>query len=144
MRFRFVTIREEKFFGILERNLNSKKFPITDREKTLIDCAHRPDLSGGSMQLAQALETACSEIDWPKLDGYLKRWGGGTVVKRLGYLVEGLKLPIPEREQCLAEWQKLLSRGISSLEPGAGHSGPVVTRWRLRINVDALSPEGLK
>jgi predicted transcriptional regulator of viral defense system len=144
MRFQFVTVREEKFFGILERNLNSKRFPVTDREKTLIDCAHRPDLSGGGVQLAQALETAHPEIDWPKLDGYLKRWGGGTVVKRLGYLVEGLKLPIPEREKRLAEWQMLLSRGISSLEPGAGRSGPVVTRWRLRINVDALSPEALK
>jgi predicted transcriptional regulator of viral defense system len=130
MRFQFVAIRKEKFFGILERSLNDKKFPVTDREKTLIDCAHRPELSGGSVQLAQALETAYPEMDWPKLDSYLKRWGGGTVVKRLGYLVEGLKLPIPGREKRLAEWQKMLSRGISSLEPGAGQLGPVVTRWR--------------
>jgi predicted transcriptional regulator of viral defense system len=139
MRFQFVTIKKERFFGVLERTLNGKKFFVTDREKTLVDCADRPDLSGGILQLAQALETGYAEIDGPKLDAYLKRWEGGTVVKRLGYLVDRLQIPIVEREQRLAEWQKMISQGISLLEPGAGRSGPVVTRWGLRINVDALS-----
>jgi predicted transcriptional regulator of viral defense system len=70
--------------------------------------------------------------------------GGGMVLKRLGHLVQGLKLTDSGAKKRLAEWQMLLSRGISSLEPGAGRSGPVVTRWQLRINVDALSPEALK
>lgn len=139
MRFQFVTVKEARFFGVLERTLNGKKFYVTDREKTLVDCADRPDLSGGIMQLAQALRTAQTEIEWSKLDAYLMRWEGGTVVKRLGYLVDRLQIPIPEREPRLAEWQKMISRGISPLEPGAGRSGPVVTRWGLRINVDALS-----
>jgi len=139
MRFQFVTVKGDRFFGILERMLNGKKFYVTDREKTLVDCADRPDLSGGILQLAQALETGYAEIEWLKLDAYLKRWEGGTVVKRLGYLVDRLRIPIPERESRLAEWQKMISQGISPLEPGAGRSGPVVTRWGLRINVDALS-----
>ncbi|MDD2695310.1 MAG: type IV toxin-antitoxin system AbiEi family antitoxin domain-containing protein [Anaerolineales bacterium] len=139
MRFQFVTVKEARFFGVLERTLNGKKFYVTDREKTLVDCADRPDLGGGILQLAQALRTAQTEIEWSKLDAYLMRWEGGTVVKRLGYLVDRLQIPIPEREPRLAEWQKMISRGISPLEPGAGRSGPVVTRWGLRINVDALS-----
>ena len=139
MRFQFATIKDERFFGVLERTLNGKKFLVTDREKTLVDCADRPDLSGGILQLAQALETGYAEIEWPKLDAYLKRWGGGTVVKRLGYLVERLRIPGPNRDKRLAKWQKMLTRGISLLEPGAGRSGPVITRWGIRINVDALS-----
>ncbi|MDD5467014.1 MAG: type IV toxin-antitoxin system AbiEi family antitoxin domain-containing protein [Anaerolineales bacterium] len=139
MRFQFVTVKEARFFGVLERTLNSKKFYVTDREKTLVDCADRPDLGGGILLLAQALRTAQTEIEWSKLDAYLMRWEGGTVVKRLGYLVDRLQILIPEREPRLAEWQKMISRGISPLEPGAGRSGPVVTRWGLRINVDALS-----
>ena len=63
MRFQFVTIKEARFFGVLERMLNGKKFFVTDREKTLVDCANRPDLSGGIMQLAQALETGYAEIE---------------------------------------------------------------------------------
>ena len=139
MRFQFVAVKEARFFGILERMLNSKKFFVTDREKTLVDCANRPNLSGGVMQLALALETGYAEIDWPKLDTYLRSWEGGTVVKRLGYLIDRLRIPIPERETRLAEWQKMLTRGISPLEPGLGSSGPVVTRWGLRINVGAFS-----
>ena len=139
MRFQFVKVKEERFFGVLERMLNDKKFFVTDREKTLVDCANRPDLSGGIMQLAQALETGYAEIEWPKLDAYLKNWKGGTVVKRLGYLIDRLRIPIPERESRLTEWRKMLSRGISPLEPGLGSSGSVATRWGLRINVDALS-----
>jgi predicted transcriptional regulator of viral defense system len=141
MRFQFVTVKKERFFGVLERTLNGKKFYVTDREKTLVDCADRPDLSGGILQLAQALETGYAEIEWPKLDAYLERWEGRTVVKRLGYLVDRLRILIPEREPRLAAWQKMISRGISPLEPGAGKSGPVVTQWGLRINVDALSVE---
>jgi predicted transcriptional regulator of viral defense system len=32
-------------------------FKITDREKTLIDACDRPDLSGGILQIAQALRS---------------------------------------------------------------------------------------
>ena len=67
-------------------------------------------------------------------------WQGGTVTKRLGYLVDKLRIPIPEREPHLTDWQRM----ISLLEPGAGGSGPVVTRWGLRINVDALAGKGLE
>ena len=55
------------------------------------------------------------------------------MVKRLGYLVEALKMP--GQEERLARWQGLVTRGISPLEPGAGNHGPVRTRWQVRINV---------
>jgi predicted transcriptional regulator of viral defense system len=138
MRFQFVNIKKERFFGLLERTLNGKKFHVTDQEKTLLDCADRPDLGGGTVQLARALETAKADIEWPKLDRYLARWGGGTVVKRLGYLVEILDLPIAQKEERLDEWQKILTRGVSLMEPGAGEEGPIVTRWQLRVNIDSL------
>jgi predicted transcriptional regulator of viral defense system len=132
--FRFVTVSEAHYFGLAQRSLHGQAICVTDREKTLIDCADRLDLSGGIQQLALALPAAM-DIDWPKLDAYLERWGGGAVVKRLGYLVEHLRLPIPQREQRLGRWQQLLTSGISALEPGAGPAGPIVTRWRLRLNV---------
>lgn len=132
-------MKEARFFGVVERTLNGKKFHVTDREKTLVDCANRPELSGGILQLAQALETSYAEIEWSKLDAYLKRWEDRTVVKRLGYLVDRLRIPIPERESRLAAWQKMVSRGIALLEPGAGGSENVASRWGLRINVDAFS-----
>lgn len=56
--FRFVTVVESKFFGVVKRTLDGKPLYVTDREKTLLDAADRPDLSGGIGQLAQALRNA--------------------------------------------------------------------------------------
>lgn len=136
MRFRFITVREAHFFGVLRRSLDGKPIYVTNREKTLLDAAARPDLSGGIIQLAQALQAAHSDINWTRLDSYLVRWGGGVVVKRLGYLLETLALPIPDRKIRTGRWQKMLKAGISPLEPGMGTDGPTVTRWQVRVNVD--------
>ena len=120
-------------------NLAGKTIRVMDREKTLVDCAARPDLSGGILQLAQALSSSYRQINWQKLDQYLKQWGGGTVVKRLGYLVEALKLP--DQEARLSDWQRLITRGVSPLEPGAGEYGAVRTRWQVRVNVSITKSE---
>jgi len=133
MKFQFVTVIEDHFFGVATVNIAGKTIQVTDREKTLVDCAARPDLSGGILQLAQALRSSSDQIHWERLDQYLEGWGGGAVVKRLGYLVETLK--ITGQGERLARWQGLVTRGISPLEPGAGNLGPVRTRWQVRINV---------
>jgi predicted transcriptional regulator of viral defense system len=140
MHFRFITVKEEHFFGVIRRTLDGKPIHVTNREKTLLDAAARPDLSGGLVQLAQALRATHSDINWPQLDGYLARWGGGAVVKRLGYLLEMLALPIPERETRLKRWQEMLTQGISPLEPGSNARGQTVTRWRVYANVDLGQP----
>jgi predicted transcriptional regulator of viral defense system len=136
MKFQFVTVLAKRFFGINRAQIVGKTIQVTDREKTLIDCAARPDLSGGILQLAQVLRNSKEQIHWERLDQYLERWGGGAVVKRLGYLAEVLEIPLSAER--LATWQRQVSHGISLLEPGAGDLGPVVSRWQLRINIPIL------
>lgn len=133
--FRFIHISDRYYFGISTRQIDGLPIIVTDREKTIIDAASRPDISGGIMQLAQAIKSAINTIDWEKLDCYVLQWGGGVVAKRLGYLVETLSLPIPARKSKINHWRTMISKGISQLEPGSGRSGPVVTRWQLQINV---------
>ena len=142
MPFQFVTVKDDRFFGIAERQVNDKKFKLTDREKTLIDCADRPDLSGGIAQLSQALKNEYSQVDWAKVDDYFERWGGGTVVKRIGYLVDVMGVPVPDRERRLKRWKALLTRGISPLEPGASKAGPIVTSWQIRVNLHNFTSLG--
>jgi len=135
--FRFVTVVESKFFGVVKRTLGGQPIYVTDREKTLVDAADRPDLSGGIAQLTQALSAAWGDLHWQRLDEYLNRWPTGSPLKRIGYLVETLELPFPNREERLTHWRGSLSSGIVSLEPGHdGDAGRIVTRWRLRVNVD--------
>ncbi len=133
--FRFVTVQEHKFFGIVTSSINGREIQVTNREKTLIDAADRPDLSGGIVQLTEALRSSCSDIDWKRMDDYLEQFRVGAVAKRIGYLVETMNLPIPKLREHLAHWQSMLSAGVSSLEPGAGDSGRIVTKWGLRVNV---------
>lgn len=137
--YRFVTVVESKFFGVVERTLSGQPVYVTDREKTLVDAADRPDLSGGISQLAQALRSAWNDLDLQRLDDYLDRWPTGSPLKRIGYLVETLDLPFSDREERLARWRHSLSSGIVALQPGHNtDEGRIVTRWRLRINVDEV------
>ncbi|MEA3339473.1 MAG: type IV toxin-antitoxin system AbiEi family antitoxin domain-containing protein [Chloroflexota bacterium] len=137
--YRFVTVVESKFFGVVERTLDGQSIYVTNREKTLVDAADRPDLSGGIVQLAQALRSAWNDLDWQRLDDYLDRWPTGSPLKRIGYLVESLDLPFSNRNERLDRWRRSLSSGIVALEPGrSDNEGRIVTRWRLRVNVDEV------
>jgi len=133
--FQFISVSERYFFGISTRKIDGNIITVTDREKTIIDAASRPDLSGGIIQLEQAIKSSMNFLDWERLDRYLVQWGGGVVVKRLGYLVEKLSIPIPAQDLIINHWLTMISKGINQLEPGSGRSGPVVTRWQLQINI---------
>lgn len=142
MNFRFVTVRQSRFFGLVTHDAGGQPIVVTDREKTLIDAADRPELSGGIVQVAEALRRGPRDIDWMRLDAHLARFGAGTVYKRLGYLVEALRVPVPQAEARLAAWRSHLTAGISPLEPGGAAKGRIVTRWRIRVNVRGFEEFG--
>jgi predicted transcriptional regulator of viral defense system len=138
VKYKFIWIVEHKFFGIATRSSNGMQFSITDREKTLVDACDRPDLCGGILQVGQALGSG-EPIRWDRMDFYLEQMGSGVVYKRLGYLVDQLQMPIPDRENRLAKWQESLSEGISWLDRGGLKRGSVRTKWRVRVNVPEWS-----
>lgn len=137
VRYQFVTVMPERFFGIITRTSNGLNFRITDREKTIVDSLARPQLCGGMLLVSEALRSA-DEVDWNKLTNYLERFGSGAVYKRLGYLIERLGIDIPDGDQLLEEWRGKLTQGIAWLEPGGNKEGPVRTRWRIRVNLGKL------
>jgi predicted transcriptional regulator of viral defense system len=141
VQYQFVTIRASRFFGSARRAVDGQPIPVTDREKSIVDAADRPELCGGIWQLAQALRGHWAEVDWPKLDAYLIRFASGAVYKRLGYLVEALDLAIPERAARLAGWRTHLTAGIALLDSGERAGGAVRLRWRVRDNI-GLAPRG--
>lgn len=136
VRYKFVRIKKDRFFGIVTRSGEGLKITITDREKSLIDACDRPDLCGGILQIAQALQ-AGEPIDWDRMDSYLKKMGSGAIYKRLGYLIETLDISIPNREDRLRNWRQSMSQGIALLDLGGPQTGSVKTKWRVRVNVPA-------
>jgi predicted transcriptional regulator of viral defense system len=136
--YKFVRIKKEKLFGVISRSSEGQEITITNREKSLIDACDRPDLCGGILQVAQAFETG-EPIDWNRIDSYLEKMGSGAIYKRLGYVIETLNIPIPDLEARLRAWQQSMSQGIALLDLGGWQTGPVKTKWRVRVNVPAWS-----
>jgi len=133
--YRFVTVVASKFFGLSERSVGRQTLTVTDREKTLVDAADRPDLCRGIALLGHALRTTWSDLDHGKLEEYLYRWPTGSPLKRIGYMVESMNLPLVDREERLDRWRSSLSSGIVDLDPGRPAEGQITTRWGLRLNV---------
>jgi len=137
MEFRFITVVERKMFGLVQQLSDGQSFMITVREKTLIDACDRPDLSGGILQIAQVLRSQ-EPIDWSKVDTYLAQMGSGAIYKRLGYIVDSLDIPVPDRNQRLKHWRDGITHGIALLDPGEGPEGKIDTAWRIRANIEVL------
>jgi predicted transcriptional regulator of viral defense system len=134
MRFRIVRVKEEKFFGGLTVRIAESPVQVTDPERTLIDCLDRPELSGGVAEVARALREG--EFDWKRATGYLRRFGSGAVVKRLGFLVESMEIAHPPEPEVLREWQSLRTTGISRLDPSSPRdTHRIATRWRIGVNL---------
>lgn len=140
--YRFVRVASAKLFGLKEQRIDSQSFMVTDREKTLVDCADRPDLAGGIVTIVQAIDEAAREIDWQVLDRYLARYPNGAAIKRLLFLIERSNIEIPETAGLMERWRRKLTAGIVSLDPGLPAEGPILTRWRLRLNVAGFNESG--
>lgn len=136
MRFRIVRVKPQKFFGNHAQYANESSIRVTDREKTIIDCLDRPELSGGVAEVAKALREGDGNFNWERATDYLCRFGSGTVVKRLGFLIESQALRHPPEGELLDAWMGLLTAGISPLDPSTPRKPHrIVTRWRIEVNL---------
>jgi predicted transcriptional regulator of viral defense system len=124
---------ESALFGTRRVWRDGTPVPISDRERTLIDCLDDPTLGGGLRHTAEALAAYAEGegVDWPRMVDYGDRLGNRTVFKRLGHLVESLDIADEELiEACLER----VSSGIGRLDPALPDTGPSSSRWGLRIN----------
>ena len=137
VRFEFVLLKPERVFGATLLGEPGLRLRVTDPERTVVDMFDRSDLCGRVPAAAAALPQAWPALDPERLTAYLERFAGGTVPRRLGYLVERLGL-VPTGDPLLERWRGLLGSGYSLLERGGPAEGPFVRRWRLRVNVPSL------
>lgn len=130
--FKVVSLRPHKFFGVVRAWLNQKPFMVTDREKTLIDGLDLPQYIGGVGEVAKALAGAWRGLDEARLRDYAARMRNSAVAKRLGYLMETLRLGDPEGLRKAV----YLAPGFSPLDPTLPRKGKYNRRWGLLLNLE--------
>lgn len=102
--YRLVAQPTRKFFGAIEVDAYGTSVMMADPVKTVVDALDRPAYVGGIPEVAAMLWRGKEQLDWNKLVDYALRIETQSLVQRLGYLVDLLKIPMntPSRDRLLA------------------------------------------
>jgi len=119
-------------WGLKSQWRSEYRLRFADPARTVVEILDTPRFGGGIRHGAEILSTYLDDHDPELLIRYADQLGNRTVFKRLGYIVETLRIDLPELlDQCRAR----LSKGVSVLDPDGPAVGSAVARWGLRINV---------
>lgn len=132
--FHLKVVSQKKLFGTRPVWRGETRIQISDPSKTIVDVLDEPGVGGGIRHIADIIAAYfqgehCNE---EVLLEYATRLGNRAVFKRLGYLVERLRLA---SEGFVRECEQRKSKGLSALDPGVSKKGRIVKRWNLRVNV---------
>lgn len=124
----FIQVNPERFFGYTRVN----NVCIAEREKALVDSllfSRYVPLD----EVCKALDAARREISFEKLVEYSMRMKNGSLLKRLGFLMELLGIRLAPRSLKLLRGR--ISKGYSLLDPTRPKSRNYNKRWLLNVNV---------
>lgn len=138
--YQFVTIRADKRGGITYNGYGSYRYPITDIEKTIIDCFDLPQYNGGTPELIRAFAQA--DLSAEKMIDYCKMVNSVAVTKRIGFLAEfmqkkGLQPFIDYAQSCIQP------AVYNLFDSNGGASGETNSRWRLYMNISSDDLTGI-
>ncbi len=134
---RFVKLNRRKFFGFEKVLISNSPVNISNKEKTIADALDHPEYCGGISEVAKCLWNSRNEISLKKVVKYSLKMGNSTILKRLGYLFELLKIEAPEKT--MDSIKKGIGKGYSPLDTMGVKKGKYVSRWNLILNVSEES-----
>ncbi len=138
--YNFIYSKEEHFWGDMAYWATKQdQVQVSDPERTLLDGFDRPELCGGVTDVARGIWASQKRIDFEKLGRYATRFRTKAAVRRLGFVLETLKIA-PGLLPGLAQTIKL-SGDYTWLDPQGPREGKHLKRWGIRVNLD---PEELK
>lgn len=134
IKYKFIVLKEYKFFGVTKVWIENKQINITDKEKTIVDCLDHPEYCGGIIEAAKGLWEGREDFDLEKITQYTEKMNNAAIFKRLGFLSELLEIPL--RKSFPGKWKGKISEGYSSLDPTMPKKGKYNSKWKLRINIE--------
>jgi len=129
--YQFVKINPQKLTGITYNGYGNYKYPITDVEKTMVDCFDLPQYSGGYAELIRAFYQANLNVE--KLISYCNSINNVAVIKRMGFLAELFK------KDYLFDFIRFaktkINRTYNLFDPFGKTEGEPNSEWYLRLNL---------
>lgn len=139
---RIVSIRSKEVFGAIPQWVDSREqVPVSDRERTIIDCLRRPDLCGGYIEADAGTWMVRDRVDTAKLVDYAIRLGVGAVIRRVGYLLDSCKIGTDADRGRLV---RHLTKTYHLLDPSMPAQGHYYAKWHLRLNVEQDEIEAVR
>jgi len=132
--YRIRRVPEKAIFGTTRVWSGTVAVQMATVHRTVIDVLDAPEMGGGGRQSLDIVRAYWKrpDADPETVLDLASRLGRGSVFKRLGFTAEQFSQP---GEAWLARCQDRVSAGVSLLDPGGPKRGPIVSRWRLRLNV---------
>jgi predicted transcriptional regulator of viral defense system len=129
--YRFIRIAARKRTGISYNGYGNYRYPITDVEKTIVDCFDLPQYSGGYAELVRAF--AQTKADAGKLTDYCAAIDNNAATRRIGFLAELLEKR--ELEDFVRFARTKVNRACNLFDPLGRQSGEIASDWNLRLNI---------
>lgn len=130
--FEFIHVKPDAFWGFEKTWVNSwQQVNITDPERTALDLIARPELFGGMSAAIEILENALAQININRLVDYALKLDGGSIIKRLGWILEKLGSPA----EALDRLQKAPVQRYYLLDPNRAVSVHKNIRWKIIENL---------
>lgn len=137
--FRFVRCKPEHMFGTTDVWVDkSERVKVSDLERTIIDGLRQPEYCGGISEVAKGFWMRRGDIAARTLVDYALRLDVGSVIRRLGFLLEVFQI---EAHSDVERLRSRLTATYDILDPTLPAEGRHLSRWKLRLNV---SPEEIE
>ncbi|MEX1258819.1 MAG: type IV toxin-antitoxin system AbiEi family antitoxin domain-containing protein [Gemmatimonadota bacterium] len=132
--YRVRRIPEAAIFGTTRIWSGTTPVEVADLHRTLIDVLDVPEMGGGGRQTLDIARSywGRDDADADVLLALATRLGRGSVFKRLAFTAEQFGNP---KRSWLDACRSRMSAGLTLWDPQGPKRGPIVSAWRLRVNV---------
>jgi len=129
----FVFLKGKYIWGIGEEWVTkTEKIRISDLEKTIIDALAHPRYCGGITEIAKGIWIVKDKIDYGKLGDYIVKYNKNVVAKRLGYILDILKI---KESTLISKLKKYVRNRYDLFDPTLPEKRVNKNDWRLIDNI---------
>jgi predicted transcriptional regulator of viral defense system len=129
--YQFIKVNIQKRTGITYNGFGNYKYPITDIEKTMVDCFDLTQYCGGYAELIRAFFQANMNVD--NLISYCNSTNNIASIKRMGFLAEFFE------KDYLVDFinfaKTKINRTYNLFDPCGKTDGVTNSEWYLRLNL---------